>query len=274
MLASDCVYRLLSPLHAREARNMRPIREFAGLVLETALAGNPGDRGSGARFGVDKESPSDAGRPLAASGGEGGERAGRTGDGDEERREQGRDRRGGRGSGGAMWEGVCGRAAGRSVERRCDDRTEGNGLVDLPWASPGEPSGGVREASTDDVSSATAWAGNGPVASSADTGKPEYSGTHGSVASRTVAPDHSGGGQVTRRVGRLGGRRAAVEKPGVRGTGRGDEENSATALLEMARRESHRKHPRSMVDEVRVFRLGRGTRYSCSTLRRRFARGG
>ncbi|CAN0218529.1 unnamed protein product, partial [Hapterophycus canaliculatus] len=39
MFAWGWVYRALSPFHAREARNMIPIREFAELVLDTAVRG-------------------------------------------------------------------------------------------------------------------------------------------------------------------------------------------------------------------------------------------
>lgn len=40
MFAWGWAYRAFSPFHARETRNMVPIREFAELVLETATAGS------------------------------------------------------------------------------------------------------------------------------------------------------------------------------------------------------------------------------------------
>lgn len=43
MFAWSWVYRAFSPFHARETRNMEPIREFAELVLKSAVGGNPGD---------------------------------------------------------------------------------------------------------------------------------------------------------------------------------------------------------------------------------------
>lgn len=247
MFAWSWVYRAFSPFHARETRNMEPIREFAELVLKTAIGGAPGDTGpsSGNNSGRDELAASvggygEVGREDAAANrggccGSSVELGISHGQGDDAVKGDGRDSGEGSGSqaAGPGESDYCGAAEGSgrgqgsghearvSVAGRegCGGGGTGETSVsrDCPRGEHARDTGGEREAE--------GGGGDGDGVKATAT------------VERETRPDGGGGGG--------GGEASSAD---AKAEGRKGE--FRTALSDMAGRESHRVYPGSMIDEV------------------------
>lgn len=228
MFAWSWAYRAFSRLHRRELRNMEPIRDFAELVLETAISeGDTSGECGAMRNGLENDS-------LVFRRGE----VNRNGTVDEERRcvpttivkkneEEG-------GIGDKMEDGSFEAKRGELETGNTEGNPGGNGRMDdyCLKARCGELEN--DSALEDDRR------GLLENATTTESEHPENGGSERVVGDQVVQEREGNG------VGVASGNGTVARKEWSSGVGR----RRRTALSNMAERESHRKYPNAMLDEV------------------------